>query len=244
MPHVLKKVVFKLYFLLALLLPTLLFIDLGIRLAWTPSFFVQGSGPVVPIGGNFWRLILAYCLIGTLLSSRYRRARGAWDLAFKAVLANFGFALIAGIIGFALSRAALEPAKPISDAAKVYLSSYCASLLSIWGKQSEPLINVVIQVVFAPLAIILGEKIAGGLHLYDRLALWSGGLNERAMVVPANPFELMRDGSLRTRSSGSSIARPGENAVIHDSDLPDDVARAVAAKNKEDEERKPREYIV
>jgi hypothetical protein len=265
--YLLKRVAFKLFVLLVYLLPTLLFIDVGVKWADASLYLPLLQGPLVfgdelnveitALKGSFWRLILAYFIIGVSTASKFKKRKNAWSTTCKIVLTNFCFGLAAGTISVALSQITKGPldANFISLISKSYFSSYCASMFSIWGQISEPLINALTQVIFAPLILLFGSETIGRVCFYDRLALWSGQFKlEGRMVPPIEPVELgfADNGSnfvLRTRSIGGKAVKPGQKVTVNQSvDVQRSPAKevddAIPAKNRKNAEQKVHYYII
>lgn len=253
-----RKVAFRLFTLAVYLLPTLFFVDIGARWANTGLYLpvVQNIPPeselsskLTELQGNFWRLMLAYFLIGVLALSKFRKRRSAWLTALKVVVTNFCFGLTAWIVCTALSPMAFPSWLGFfSGFSRAYFSSYCVSMFSIWGKPTEPIVNALAQVIFAPLIMLFGRATVGRVRPYDRLAMWSESFKPgEQLVMSADKLSLTNKESgyaLQTRSNCGTAVRPGQKAIVEDDELSGEVAEAVAAKNQEDAERKLRQYIV
>jgi len=266
--YLLKKVAFKLFILLVYLLPTLLFIDVGIKWAdaglYLPliqkplAFGAELNAEITTLGGSFLRLILAYFIIGVFTASKFKNRKSAWSTTCKIVLTNLCFGLVAGVICVALGQ--ITKGGPldvnfINSISKIYFSSYCTSMFSIWGKVSEPIINALTQGILAPLILIFGGGTIGRIRLYDRLVLWSGQFKlEGRMVPPIEPVEVgfADNGSnfvLQTHSSGGKAVKPSQKVAINQSvdtqrSPAKEVDEAILAKNQENAEQKVHQYII
>ena len=110
-----KKLMYSMFFFLIALLPTILFLDAGIKLSQIgvahlllktfQTGLTQPPDPLVSwLSGSFWRLIIAYLLIGVLLNTKAQSVKKAYRKGMKVA----GINLIMGATTCLLSLVLLE----------------------------------------------------------------------------------------------------------------------------------------
>jgi len=169
MTSFLKGVISRFALCILFLLPTLVFLDVGI--AWVNCGYperllaqppkIRSVLPSIPelemLAGSCWRVALAFFICGFFLVPKNLSLRATWKFMWKVILTNLIVGVGSLLVWRVIAGLQVPQLSVFEYLATLLFSSWAAEHFSICGTLSDPFLSFPLQCLVFPIFTLLGK---------------------------------------------------------------------------------------